>query len=92
MNVTPENLLRINALGTVYVNQKFSKLMHKGSAIVDSASMSAYSAPAFLLPKKAYPLAETNEALFFKKTLKMTGMIKDAYQKRVSPMRFPRIL
>ncbi len=81
MNVTPESLLRINAMGTVYVNQEFSKLMHKGSVIVDIASMSAYSMPAFLLPKKAYPLAETNEALFFKKALKMTGMIKDAYQK-----------
>ena len=81
MNVTPEDLLRINAMGTVYVNQEFSQLMHKGSVIVDIASMSAYSMPAFLLPKKAYPLAETNEALFFKKALKMAGMIKDAYQK-----------
>lgn len=81
MNVTPEDLMRINALGTVYVNREFSKRMHKGSAIVDIASMSAYSVPAFLLPKKAYLLAETNEALFLKKTLKMTGMIKDAYQK-----------
>lgn len=81
MNVTPEDLLRINAMGTVYVNQEFSQLMHKGSVIVDIASMSAYSMPAFLLPKKAYPLVETNEALFFKKALKMAGMIKDAYQK-----------
>ena len=81
MNVTPEDLLRINALGTVYVNQEFSKLMHKGSVIVDIASMSAYSMPSFLLPKKAYPLAETDEALFFKKALKMAGLVKDAYQK-----------
>ena len=81
MNVTPEDLLRINALGTVYVNQEFSKLMHKGSVIVDIASMSAYSMPSFLLPKKAYPLAETDEALFFKKALKMAGLVKDVYQK-----------
>lgn len=81
MNVKPEDLLRINALGTVYVNQEFAKLMHKGSAIVDIASMSAYSMPELLLPKKAYPLAETDEAMFFKKALKMAGMIKDPYQK-----------
>ncbi len=81
MNVTPEDLLRINALGTVYINQEFSKLMHKGSVIVDIASMSAYSVPSFMLPKKAYRLAETDEALFFKKALKMTNLIKDTYQK-----------
>ena len=82
MNYTPEQILQINALGTVYVNQEFSKLMHKGSAIVDIASMSAYVMPEMMLPKKAYPLAETDEALFFKKALKMTKFIKDDYQKK----------
>ncbi len=81
MKVTPEDILRINSLGTVYVNQEFSKLMHKGSVIVDIASMSAYSMPAFMLPKKAYPLAETDENLFLKKIIKKTGMVKDAYLK-----------
>jgi NAD(P)-dependent dehydrogenase (short-subunit alcohol dehydrogenase family) len=81
MNYTPEQILKINAMGTVYVNQEFSKLMHKGSVIIDIASMSAYAMPEMMLPKKAYPLAETNEALFFKKALKMTGLIKDSYQK-----------
>ena len=37
------DLLHINALGTVYVNQEFSKRMHKGSVIVDIASMLAFS-------------------------------------------------
>ncbi len=81
MNYTPEQILKINAMGTVYVNQEFSKLMHKGSVIIDIASMSAYAMPEMMLPKKAYPLAETNEALFFKKALKMAGLIKDTYQK-----------
>ena len=81
MKVTPEEIMRINAFGTVYVNQEFSRLMHKGSVIVDIASMSAYAMPEIAIPKKAYPLAETDEALFLKKTLKMTKMIKDAYQK-----------
>ena len=82
MNYTPEQILKINAIGTVYVNQEFSKLMHKGSVIIDIASMSAYAMPEMMLPKKAYPLAETNEPLFFKKALKMAGLIKDAYQKK----------
>ena len=55
-----EKILRINALGTVYVNQEFSKLMKAGSVICDISSNSAYSLPEFILPKKAYPLAETD--------------------------------
>ena len=45
MKGTPEGILRINALGTVYVNQEFSKLMNAGSVIVDVSSNSAYILP-----------------------------------------------
>ena len=82
MKGTMENILRINALGTVYVNQEFSQKMNKGSVIVDIASMSAYSTPNFMIPKKAYPLAETDEALFLKKILKLSALTKDEYQKK----------
>lgn len=77
----PEAILRINALGTVYVNQEFSKVMGKGSSIVDVASNSAYIIPSFILPKKAYKLADIDEELFLKKMLKRTKLVKDEYQK-----------
>ena len=57
----PEQLLRVNALGTVYVNREFAKLMKPGSVIVDISSNSAYALPKFLISEKAYALAETNE-------------------------------
>lgn len=76
-----EKLLRINALGTVYVNQEFSKKMEAGSVIVDVASNSAYSLPAFIIPKKVYPLAETDEEQFVKKILKRASMAKTDYEK-----------
>ena len=44
-----ETILRINALGTVYVNQEFSKVMKPGSVIVDVASNSAYLLPNFII-------------------------------------------
>ena len=71
----PEQLLRVNALGTVYINQEFSKLMKAGSAIVDISSNSAYVLPQLVvnMHKKAYALAETDEAAFLKK---MIGMAK----------------
>ena len=57
MHVTPEEILRINALGTVYVNQEFSKLMNPGSVIVDVSSNSAYQLPSFFIPKKKYKMS-----------------------------------
>ena len=78
-----EKLLRVNAIGTVYVNEEFSRLMDKGSVIVDVASNSAYSLPGFLtnLAKKSYPLAETDEAKFIAKLMKFANMAKTDYQK-----------
>lgn len=82
MKGTPEKVLRINALGTVYVNQEFSKVMKEGSVIVDVASNSAYVLPSFIIPKKAYPLAETDEQAFLKKLVKRSNLAKGEYQKK----------
>jgi len=78
-----EKLLRINALGTVYVNQEFAKVMDAGSVILDIASNSAYSLPGFLtkMASKHYPLAETDEATFLKKMLKLANMARSDYEK-----------
>lgn len=76
----PEQLMRVNALGTVYVNQEFSKRMPEGGVIVDISSNSAYILPDFLANKKTFALADTDEALFLKKSLKMSKMIKDEYK------------
>lgn len=76
----PEQLMRVNALGTVYVNQEFSKLMPEGSVIVDISSNSAYILPDILANKKTFALAETDEALFLKRSLKLSNMLKDEYK------------
>ena len=82
MKGTQEMILRINALGTVYINQEFAKVMKAGSVIVDVASNSAYILPSFIIPKKAYKLAETNEDLFVKKLVKKSNMAKGEYQRK----------
>ncbi|MBP3436340.1 MAG: SDR family NAD(P)-dependent oxidoreductase [Clostridia bacterium] len=82
MKGTQEGILRINALGTVYVNQEFSKVMEAGSVIVDVASNSAYVLPSFLINKKVYALAETDEALFLKKLVKKSNLAKGEYQRK----------
>ncbi|MBQ7968564.1 MAG: SDR family NAD(P)-dependent oxidoreductase [Clostridia bacterium] len=76
-----EKILRVNALGTVYINQEFSKLMKEGSVIVDVSSNSAYILPGFIINKKIYALAETDEELFVKKLIKKSSMPKSEYQR-----------
>lgn len=77
----PETILRVNALGTVYINQEFSKRMKAGSVIVDVASNSAYVLPNFLINKKVYALADTDEAKFLQKLLKKSSLAKGDYQR-----------
>ncbi len=72
----PEKLIRVNALGTVYVNEEFSKLMNKGSVIVDISSNSAYILPSFLASTKTFALADVNEEKFVKKMLSMPSKLK----------------
>jgi len=72
----PEQLIRVNALGTVYINQEFSKLMKEGSVIVDVSSNSAYMIPGFLANEKTFALADTNEELFVKKILGLPNKLK----------------
>lgn len=76
-----ETILKVNALGTVYVNQEFSKVMNPGSVIVDVSSNSAYVLPSFLINKKIYRLAETDEGAFVSKLLKKSNLAKGDYQK-----------
>ena len=74
-----ETILRVNALGTVYMNEEFSKVMKAGSVIVDVASNSAYVLPGFLISKKVYALADQDERLFLLKMLKKCRMVKEGY-------------
>lgn len=82
MKGTQESILRINALGTVYINQEFSKVMNAGSVIVDVSSNSAYILPNMIIPQKAYKLAETDEDKFVKKLVKRSNLAKGEYQRK----------
>lgn len=72
----PEQLIRVNALGTVYVNEEFSKFMKPGSVIVDVSSNSAYILPSIVVNKKVFALADKDENVFVKKILVFPNMLK----------------
>lgn len=74
-----EKILRGNALGTVNINDAFYEVMAPGGCIIDTSSMSAYLAPQFIMPKRAYKLARTDREAFLKKLLARTSIApKDA--------------
>ncbi len=77
----PEKLLRVNALGTVYINQEFSKVMKPGGVILDVSSNSAYVLPKFLVSEKVFALSETDEAAFLKKNLRKANLARGDYQR-----------
>lgn len=69
-----EQIVRINALGMVYVNQEFYKRM-QGGCIVDVASNSGYILPKFLIPESRYPLAVTDEKAFVAALVRRASLI-----------------
>ena len=77
----PEQLIGVNALGTLYVNQEFKKVMKAGSVIVDISSNSAYALPKFIIPKRTYALAEGDEKKFMKRLLHICGFVKNEYKR-----------
>src|SRR5450432_2120328 len=45
-----EKIMRINALGTIYVNEAFFDIAESGMSVVNVASMAGHQAPRLLVP------------------------------------------
>ena len=71
----PEQLLRVNALGTVHVNQEFSRRMRPGSVIVDVSSSSAYVLPDFMVGNGLCRLAAKDGEAFVKRLTGLCGLV-----------------
>ena len=65
--------MRINALGTIYVNEEFTKVMGAKSCIIDVASMAGHMMPDLYPMQLFYRLALKNEEAFVKAAV---GMFK----------------
>jgi NAD(P)-dependent dehydrogenase (short-subunit alcohol dehydrogenase family) len=69
-----EVIMRVNALGTVYVNEVFYQYMCEGSCLIDVSSMSGYLIPNLILPKKSYILSRVNPEMFINKMMKRVNL------------------
>lgn len=70
-----EAIMRGNALGTVHIHDAFYPLLAPGGCLVDTSSMSAYLAPGFLMPRKAYSLAGQDRKMFMKKMMARVNLL-----------------
>ena len=81
-----ETIIRINALGTVHINQEFYKVMN-GGCIVDIASDSGYMLPKLMLPgKSVYRLALTDEEAFVAKMARKAKLGKEEIGSQIAYM------
>jgi NAD(P)-dependent dehydrogenase (short-subunit alcohol dehydrogenase family) len=64
-----ELIMRINAVGTVNVNEAFLPLSRAGFAIVNVASMAAHMLPAALIPTRRFDYALREQNLFMQKMM-----------------------
>ena len=70
-----EKIMRGNALGTVYIHNAFYPILHEGGVLVDTSSMSAYLAPEWIMPKRAFRLAAADENRFFRKMMARVRLV-----------------
>ena len=73
----PQAIMRGNALGTIYMNDAFYEVIAPGGVVIDTASMSANISPAFIMPRRAYPLARTDEQKFMKKMMARVNLLPE---------------
>lgn len=72
-----EMIMRINAVGTVNVNESFFKILGEGSAIVNVASMAAHMLPESFVPTKRFGSALRDEHTFMKKMMAVCSLVPE---------------
>ncbi|WP_212939329.1 SDR family NAD(P)-dependent oxidoreductase [Paenibacillus antibioticophila] len=79
-----ETIMKVNALGTINVNESFYEVMEEGSCIVDISSMSAYLTPGFILPKRKYKYSRINIEVFMKKMMSRVNLFPQSLRSSVA--------
>jgi NAD(P)-dependent dehydrogenase (short-subunit alcohol dehydrogenase family) len=79
-----KTIVEVNALGTIYVNNAFYKVMEEGSCIIDVSSMSAYLTPKIVMPVRIYKYSIDDPSYFMKKIMKRVNIFPKKVQKGVA--------
>lgn len=79
-----ETIMRVNALGTIHVNEVFYHYMERGSCVIDVSSMSGYMIPDIIIPRKKYSLSRVNHELFLNKMIKRVNLFPRKHRSGVA--------
>lgn len=77
-----EGVIRINALGVVYVTQTFMPVMKGDGCIAIIGSCSSAVLPRMMLPVRAYPLALKNEKKFVRACLHHSKIVPNEFRQK----------
>ena len=69
----PGTIWKVNAVGTININEAFYELACDGFAMVNVSSVSGHMLPGFLIPKRGYRFAHTDINRFLKRMLFVTN-------------------
>lgn len=72
---SPELIVKVNALGTININEAFYDIADEGFCVVNVASMAAHLLPGFLIPQRIYKYAQIDKARFLRKMLSVCRLI-----------------
>lgn len=70
-----ETIMRVNALGTIHVNDVFYQHMESGSCVIDVSSMAGYMIPQIIMPNKHYRLSRICHKQFMKKMMNRVNLL-----------------
>lgn len=70
-------IMRVNAVGTVNINEAFLPLAHAGFAIVNVASMAAHMLPETVIPTDSFGYALANQNVFMDKMMSACNAAPD---------------
>lgn len=79
-----QQIMEVNALGTIHINNAFFKVMGEGACILDISSMSAYLTPKMIMPVGLYKYSVKDPELFMKKIMKRVNLFPKKVREGVS--------
>lgn len=78
----PEAIMRVNALGTIFIAEAFLAVAVEGFALVNVASMSAHMMPGLLIPERAFRLAGSDPERLLKKAVARAKLIRNDFYRK----------
>ncbi len=80
----PEMIMRVNAIGTININEVFFEHMNQGSCLIDVSSMSGYMIPDLIMPKRKYKLSRVSKEKFLAKMMKRVNLFPKKHRAGVA--------